>query len=138
MSKKIFTSKEVEALAANTYVKSVSPKGITYTDEFKELFIAQTLEGRFPVEIFRDCGFDVEVVGHKRMKACRSRWTLAYQKGGVMGLRDTRVGNSGRKKDVELSAEERYAKLEAENRLLKAEVELLKEIRLAEGRGKLD
>jgi hypothetical protein len=138
VSKKIFTSKEVETLATNIYVKSVSPKGITYTDEFKELFIAQTLEGRFPVEIFRDCGFDVEVVGHKRMKACRSRWTLAYQKDGVMGLRDTRVGNSGRKKDVELSAEERYAKLEAENRLLKAEVELLKEIRLAEGRGKLD
>ncbi len=55
-----------------------------------------------------------------------------------MGLRDTRSSNSGRWRDKELSTEERYAKLEAENKLLKAEVELLKEIRLAEGRGKLD
>lgn len=53
-----------------------------------------------------------------------------------MGLRDTRKGHSDHKKDGTLSAEERYAKLEAENKLLKAEVELLKEIRLAEGRGK--
>lgn len=85
MSKKIFTSKEIDALAANPYVKSVSPKGITYTDEFKELFIAQTLEGKFPVEIFRGCGFDVEVLGERRMNSCKNRWTRAYRKDGVMG-----------------------------------------------------
>ena len=55
-----------------------------------------------------------------------------------MGLRDTRKGSSGHKKDQPLSSEDRYAKLEAENKLLKAEVELLKETRLAEGRGKQD
>lgn len=138
MSKKLFTSKEINDLGTNKYVKSVSPKGITYTDEFKELFIAQTLDGRFPVEIFRDCGFDIDAIGTSRMNSCRRRWLASYRRDGIMGLRDTCAGNSGRRKDKELSAEERYAKLEAENRLLKAEVELLKEIRLAEGRGKLD
>lgn len=138
MSKKLFTSKEINDLGTNKYVKSVSLKGITYTDEFKELFIAQTLDGRFPVEIFRDCGFDIDAIGTSRMNSCRRRWLASYRRNGIMGLRDTRAGNSGRRKDKELSAEERYAKLEAENRLLKAEVELLKEIRLAEGRGKLD
>ncbi|TCI50110.1 IS3 family transposase [Exiguobacterium sp. SH1S21] len=136
MSKKLFTSKEINELSTNKYVKSVSPKGITYTDEFKELFMAQTLDGRFPVEIFRDCGFDIEAVGASRINSCKKRWLASYKRDGVMGLRDTRAGNSGRSKDKELSTEERYAKLEAENKLLKAEVELLKEIRLAEGKRK--
>ena len=35
MSKKLFTSKQINELSTNKYVKSVSPKGITYTDEFK-------------------------------------------------------------------------------------------------------
>jgi hypothetical protein len=39
MSKKTFTTGEVVQLATNPYVKSVSTKGITYTDEFKQLFI---------------------------------------------------------------------------------------------------
>ena len=35
MSTKLFTSKEINALRINPYVKSVSPKGITYTDDSK-------------------------------------------------------------------------------------------------------
>ena len=38
MSKKIFTEKEIKQLSNNPYVKSVSAKGITYTDEFKRHF----------------------------------------------------------------------------------------------------
>jgi transposase len=45
-TKKIFTKKEIEILSKNPYVKSVSPKDITYTDEFKELFIAQKRKGK--------------------------------------------------------------------------------------------
>jgi hypothetical protein len=40
MSKKTFTAHEVEQLSANPYVKSVSTKRITHTDEFKQRFIA--------------------------------------------------------------------------------------------------
>ena len=39
MSKKIFSEKEINELSKNKYVKKVSEKGITYTDEFKRLFI---------------------------------------------------------------------------------------------------
>ena len=38
MSKKLFSSKDIEILSKNKYVKKVSEKGITYTDEFKRLF----------------------------------------------------------------------------------------------------
>ena len=41
MSKKHFTEKEIEILSNNPYVKSVSSKGVTYTDEFKRIFIAE-------------------------------------------------------------------------------------------------
>ncbi|KKK36359.1 tranposase, partial [Mesobacillus campisalis] len=120
MSKKIFTKKEIEILSKNPYVKSVSPKGITYTDEFKELFIAQNEKGKFPSEIFRDCGFDPEIVGKRRIDSASKRWREAYRMNGVMGLRDTRPGNSGRSRERELSIEEKYARLEAEINLLKA------------------
>ncbi|EOQ03602.1 hypothetical protein KOY_01453, partial [Bacillus cereus VDM021] len=35
MTKKLFTEKEVQTLSKNPYVKSMSEKGITYTDDFK-------------------------------------------------------------------------------------------------------
>ena len=41
MSKKLFTEKEIQILSKNPYVKSVSEKGITYTDEFKRIFIEE-------------------------------------------------------------------------------------------------
>ncbi|PEY32109.1 hypothetical protein CN354_22180 [Bacillus cereus] len=40
MSKKVFTEKEMKRLSFNQYVKSVSSKSITYTDEFKRIFMA--------------------------------------------------------------------------------------------------
>lgn len=132
MSKKIFTEKEIKTLSKNPYVKSVTSKGITYTDEFKELFIAQNKQGKTPREIFKKCGFDEEIIGIKRIEASGKRWREAFRKNGVLGLRDTRPGNSGRPRESELSIEEKYARLEAENNLLKAENELLKKIRFAE------
>jgi hypothetical protein len=41
MSTKIFTEKEIEILSSNQYIKTVSMKSITYTDEFKCIFIAE-------------------------------------------------------------------------------------------------
>ncbi len=132
MSKKIFTEKEIKALSNNPYVKSVSPKGITYTEEFKHIFIAENENGKFPREIFEECGFDIDVIGKKRVEFSGKRWRAAYRENGISGLRDTRKGNSGKPTDKELTLEEKYARLEAQHNLLKAENELLKKIRFAE------
>lgn len=134
MSKKLFTENEVRILATNPYVKSVSPKGITYTDEFKRVFIAEYEVGKSPREIFETHGFDIEILGIARVKASKKRWRAAYKKDGLDGLRDTRKGHSGRSMDKELSLEEQFARLKAENNLLKAENELLKKIEMAERR----
>lgn len=132
MSKKLFTEKEIKKLSKNPYVKSVSSKGITYTDEFKELFVSQYKQGKTPREIFRECGFDEDIIGLKRIQSSRDRWRNSYHQNGVIGLRDARTGNSGRPRERELSIEERYERLEAETNLLKAENELLKKIQFAE------
>lgn len=134
MSRKLFTEKEIKILTNNQYVKSVSMKGITYTEEFKHIFINQCEQGKFPREVFEECGFDIDILGMERVHSSAKRWRRSFKKDGVLGLRDTRAGNSGRPRDRELSVEEKLAKLEAENNLLKAENELLKKIRFAERR----
>lgn len=134
MSKKIFTEKEMEFLISNPYVQSVSPKGITYTEEFKQIFITEYDKGKLPREIFQECGFDVSLIGIKRVKAASERWRKAYAENGVLGLQDTRKTSLGRPRQKELTLEEKNARLEAQIRLLQAENELLKKIRLAERR----
>lgn len=132
MSKKIFTEDEIKLLTSNKYVKSVSSKGITYTDEFKHIFIAEKEKGKFARDIFEKHGFDAEVLGTDRIRSASKRWQMTYKKNGIIGLRDTRTENSGRPRERELSLEEKTARLEAQINLLKAENELLKKIRFAE------
>lgn len=134
MSKKLFTEKEIKLLSKNPFAKTVTSKGITYTDEFKELFIVQNEQGKAPREIFEKCGFDEEIIGVKRIQSAGKRWREAYRKHGYLGLRDTRSVKSGRTRERELSIGEKLARMEAENNLLKAENELLKKIRFAERR----
>ncbi|MDF2083051.1 HTH domain-containing protein, partial [Bacillus pseudomycoides] len=61
MTKKLFTEKEMQVLSSNPYVKSVSEKGLTYTDEFKRIFIEEDEKGKLPRVIFEECGFDIDV-----------------------------------------------------------------------------
>lgn len=132
MSKKTFTEKEQKKLAMNPYVKAVSDKGITYTDEFKRLFISEYEKGKFPREIFEEAGFEVEVIGLRRIDSARKRWCTAHHEKGVLGLEDTRKHASGRPRERELTLEEKYERLMAQNALLQAENELLKKLDLAE------
>ncbi len=90
MSKKRSTETEMKCLAKNKYVFRISDKAITYADEFKQLSIDQYLEGKTPRKIFESSGFDVSVLGIKRVKQCADRWKKAYEKDGIIGLADTR------------------------------------------------
>jgi transposase len=134
MSNRLFTQKEIDTLSQNQYVKNVSAKAITYTDEFKRLFIVENDLGKVSRDIFEDHGFDINIVGIKRAKSSGNRWRNAYKKDGICGLNDTRKENSGRPSVKELSTEEKYERLKAQNSLLKAENELLKKIHYLERR----
>lgn len=131
MRKKTFTQGDIKKLLNNTYVKSVSPKGITYSDAFKRHFIAEYENGKLPKQTFEECGFDLDIIGERRVRSSTSRWSAAYKKDGINGLIDTRKENSGKSNQRELSLEEKVARLEVQNNLLKAENGLLKKIDLA-------
>lgn len=134
MSNKIFTKEEIEILSANKYVKRVSARGITYTNEFKRIFISENEKGNLPRQIFEECGFSISILGRRRMQSAADRWRAAYRIEGVLGLEDARKQSAGRPRENELSIEEKYERLEAQNNLLKAENELLKKLDMLERR----
>lgn len=119
MTKKLFTKREIQILSNNLYVKSVSQKGITYTEEFKHILIEENEKGKLPRNIFEECGFDIDMIGMKQVMSSGSRWRAAYRKNGVFGLRDTHIENAGRTLERELTLEKKYARLEAERNLWK-------------------
>ncbi len=90
------------------------------------IFIEENEKGKLPQNIFEECGFDIDMIGMKRVMSSGNRSRAAYRKNGVLGLRDTRIENAGRTLEKELTLEEKYARLEAERNLLKAEVSLPK------------
>lgn len=103
MSKLKFSKKDIEILSQNPYVKKVSDKAITYTNDFKVLFMNQYNEGKNAVEIFTDAGFDVRTLGMIRIDCACNRWKKAFWLHGAAGLTDTRKKNSGRPKKHTIS-----------------------------------
>ena len=93
MSKKLFTNKEIKLLSKNKYVKNITEKAITYTDEFKILFISERSKGKLPIHIFNDAGFDVDTSGNNRIWCASKRWRNIYNESGELGLRDSRWTN---------------------------------------------
>ncbi len=65
---KIFTSEEMEILAANKFTARVTPRQISYTLEFQNLFLVMYDEqGKNCAEIFTELGYDVEILGKSRV-----------------------------------------------------------------------
>jgi len=87
MTNKRFTEKEMKQLSTNPYVQSVSEKGITYSDDFKGLFMAEKKNGKFARQIFEDAGFYVEVIGMTHIKAQVKDGRLRTENTGLVDLR---------------------------------------------------
>ena len=83
-------------------------------------------------QIFKDAGFNIDVIGIKRVQCASLRWRKSYKDKGVLGLEDTRTLNSGRIVNRDLTIEEILAKKDAEIEYLKAELELVKKLEVAE------
>lgn len=132
MSKKFFSELEVNKLKKNKYVANVSEKAITYTNEFKIQFIADSNNGMSSKDIFLKAGFDIDVIGLKRVESSGSRWRKAYATKGITGLDDTRRTSSGRPRKKAITDKELLKKQEAEIAYLKAEIDLLKKFELSE------
>ena len=101
MSKKLFTEEEIIILKQNKYVKKVTSKGITYTDEFKRIFIDENGNGKLPRIIFEECGFNID-----KAKSIVADGVKAFKKWRAIKLTDTHKYNTGRPIEKDLSIEE--------------------------------
>lgn len=128
MSKIVFNDKQIKLLAKNPNVLKVSDKSITYSEKFKNKFIVENSRGILPRKIFEDNGFDIEIIGLKRIEQSAARWRKKYADMGVLGLKDSRVINSGRPLLRVLTAQEEIERLKAKISLLEIENEFLKKL----------
>lgn len=134
MSLKEFTDSELNILKQNKFVKNISKKSITYTDEMKVFAIAELEKGKTARQVFESAEFNIEILGLKRVNTACDRWKRNYSKRGLIGLTDTRKTNSGRPSTRNLTAEEKLQRAELKIEMLQMENELLKKIELAERR----
>ena len=134
MSKQLFSLEQIEQLQKNPHVLKVSERTITYADTFKSQFIDEYLAGKTPRQIFEEYGFDIEVLGMKRVEQASSRWRKAYEKKGLIGLTDTRKTSSGRPLKRELTMAEIVDRQAAHIELLEGQVEVLKKLETTERR----
>ena len=97
MARGMLSSAEMEILQKNPYVADVSRQRILYTYEFKCFFMEQYLAGKRPVDIFRQAGFDVPMLGEKRIERATARWRAMYAANGMEALRGQVKANAKKK-----------------------------------------
>ena len=102
MSKILFTDAQVKKLSKNKWIKNITNKGITYTDEFKYKLVKECENyKKFPQDVFSECGIDPEIVKERRISNASYRWRKQLNSTGE--ITDTRKGTSGRSLEHELS-----------------------------------
>lgn len=127
MSKKVFTTEEVEMLRNNPYTFAVTPHILSFTKEFKELFWEEYQAGLIPRQILEKYGYPANVLGKERI------WGIAHvikkQYHSPEGLHEGTLPRLGKSsgKDAQ-TTEERVSKLQGEVEYLRQELEFLKKI----------
>lgn len=130
MSKIIFNEHQRRQIEANPNVASVSDRSIQYTADFKLKAVQENLAGKGPAQIFREAGFDLDIIGLKKAQSALSRWKSIYKTFGEHGFLEERrgKGSTGRPRAEKLPADKKLEKAEARIRLLEAELTLLKKL----------
>jgi hypothetical protein len=124
-----FSKEEQVLLLRNKNVTNVTDKSITFSDEFKVNSIQSYAKGKFPAEIFRDAGFNLNIIGNKNPRKCINRWKRIYLTIGEDGLMGEKRGRGGsRPITLEMSLEERLTAAEAKVSYLEMENEFLKKL----------
>ena len=135
MARGMLSSAEMDVLKKNPYVEDVNRQRILYTYEFKCFFMEQYLAGKRPVDIFRQAGFDVPMLGEKRIERATARWRAMYAANGMEALRGQVKGTvkkkaaAGTKKKAEADGRE-YGLQDVADKL----EELLADVELYESR----
>jgi len=82
MSRKLFTKEQQQLLRQNPYIYSVTETRITLSKEFKEIFMTAYKAGESPRKILEDHGFDINIIGERRIWSISQHIRTEYQKYG--------------------------------------------------------
>lgn len=134
-----FTEGQIQELKQNKYVEKVTTKSISFTKEFKELFVKESNNGKGPTRIFIESDFNPYILGSDRIKGFSRR--IKKKVKNNQSYEDNRgkkaTGRPKKIKEKELTIEEQLDKLKHENLMLKAENELLKKMEFLVNQKKL-
>lgn len=131
MSKKVFSREEIASLAANPYTHRVSDRQISFTKEFKEKFWQEYNAGKTPAEIVKEYGYEVDVLGMRRIEGIRGHIRKEYLKAEKLGFGTADAGvcvsNHEDVKDVR-PEEPDMKRMQRELQYMRKELEFLKKI----------
>lgn len=124
MSRKTFTAEEINLLRQNPFTYKVTNRTLSFTKEFKELFMEKYNAGMLPQQIFAEHGYDQELLGDRRIRGISHYLRAQYA---------ATEGNfaEGKKSKVSckpLSEKEELKQLRQEVDYLKQEIDFLKKI----------
>lgn len=131
------TIEEQQILRDNRYVLDVNENAIIYTNEFKLRFMREYMNGKKPTQIFRDAGFDIKMLGSKRIERATARWKESYRAGSLgtkyvffrkSGDADTVACSHQDKSEKQKKLVERCCEQEQQIKELTAEIKLLQMI----------
>lgn len=86
MNKISFNEHQHRQIEAIPHVISVSDCSIQYTPEFKIHAVQENIAGKGPTHIFKEAGFDLEIIGLKKVQSAVHRWKKIYQTIGEQGF----------------------------------------------------
>ena len=133
MSKRRFTQEQIHELLANKNITRCSEKAITYRKEFKIEAVKQYQdEGKSASQIFKEAGFNLDIIGREVPKDCLYDWIRIYKEKGTQGLLTESRGKAkggGRPHITWSNDKEKLKYLEAQVAYLKAENAFLAKLR---------
>lgn len=69
-----YNDEQINKLSQNKYVEFIGKDKITFTKEFKILFMNEFNKGKGNLEIFSEFGLDPLLIGKRRIKICTRNW----------------------------------------------------------------
>lgn len=126
MSKKLFTPEEQMLLKQNPFTEKITARRLSLTVEFKEIFLQAYNEGGTPKQIFEDHGFDVKMLGDKRIRSIAQHIREQYEKHGGFSAKPVRQSKTG--SNAKRSGKDEIKYLQDEVEYLRQELDFLKKI----------
>lgn len=127
--KQRFSESQVRQIEINPNVLHVSERSLAYQPAFKIAAVKAHQEGKTPTEIFREAGFNLDIIGRDNPKSCLKRWRKIFASRGETGLLEDGRGKGSTGRPVaEQSIEKKLAQAEARIKLLEAENDFLKKL----------